>query len=80
MHKTFEEYFDRARTMLLYDVDRKQVYRNLLSEGAPYDIAYFALKGAEMAIREWWINLLKESGFLSWSNYLSTVDTSKNQR
>ena len=49
----FEHYFDRARTMLLYDVDRKQVLRNLLSEGAPYDIAYFALKGAEMAIREW---------------------------
>lgn len=49
----FEYYFDRARTMLLYDVDRKQVFRNLLSEGASYDIAYFALKGAEMAIREW---------------------------
>ena len=50
-------YFDfavfRARTMVLYDVDRKQVFRNLLSEGASYDIAYFALKGAEMAIREW---------------------------
>ena len=53
MRKSFEEYFVRARTMLLYDVDRKQVFRNLMSEGAPYDIAYFALKGAEMALREW---------------------------
>ena len=53
MNKSFEEYFDRARTMLMYDVDRKDVFNILLREGAPYDIAYFALKGAEMAIREW---------------------------
>ena len=44
MNKSFEEYFDRARTMLLYDVDRKQVLRNLMSEGAPYDIATLHLR------------------------------------
>ena len=53
MNESFEHYFCRARTMLVYGTNRKDVFSTLLREGAPYDIAYFALKGAEMALREW---------------------------
>ncbi len=49
----FEYFFIRARTMMISGLDKKSTFNILLREGAPYDYAYFAVKGAQMAIEKW---------------------------
>ncbi len=53
MTRDFEYYFDRARTILVSGLDKKSVFGILLREGVPYDYAFFAIKGAQMAIDKW---------------------------
>jgi len=51
--QVFENAFCRARQMLSMGVEPKDVIGILIRSEVPEDIAYLAVKGAQMALKSW---------------------------
>jgi len=51
--QVFEDVFCRARQMLSMGMEPKDAISILMRSGVAEDIAYFAVKGAQMALKSW---------------------------
>ncbi len=51
--QVFEDVFCRARQMLSMGMEPKDAISILIRSGVAEEIAYFAVKGAQMALEKW---------------------------
>ena len=51
--QVFEDVFCRARQMLSMGLEPKDAISILIRSGVAEEIAYFAVKGAQMALKSW---------------------------